>query len=128
MIDGLRLCIVGNEYGYFHRWGEVSKTFAYGNGTSDLKYSFGIVEFADRVVKVEVEDIVFVDDINKQLKNLNVKREYQDVSDPKERSRVYSKAFLSGLDFDGDFFEYDDKYYFVSIKDQIVKVLVDKGD
>lgn len=77
-----RLCIVGNEYAYFHTWEqfsqpifEVSMSIG-GAPTGVFSRVYGIVEFSDGVRRVEASDIYFCDNDNKALIDLNkMKRE-----------------------------------------------------
>lgn len=62
-----RLCKVRGEYGYFHTWEHYSKPlpespFIGGEPAGVLSQVFGIVEFKDRVHRVEPTSIEFVDD------------------------------------------------------------------
>lgn len=71
-----RLCMVGNEYGYFHTWENRSEPIPAspmigGAPAGVFSKTFGIVEFADGVRRVDPTDIFFCDDINETLKKLN---------------------------------------------------------
>lgn len=75
-----RLCIVGNEYGYFHVWEHFSQPLEAspligGAPAGVFSKIFGIVEFADGVRRVEVNDIYFCDNDNEALKDLNKMKE-----------------------------------------------------
>lgn len=58
----LRLCTVDKEAGYFHCWEHFSK-----QGISGVQ---GIVEFHDRVERVDPENIKFCDEENAYLQAL----------------------------------------------------------
>lgn len=71
-----RLCKVKGEYGYFHTWAHVSQPIEasplIGGAPAGLfSRVYGIVEFADNVRYVETRDIVFCDEDNGFLQNLN---------------------------------------------------------
>lgn len=79
----LRLVRVGNELGYFHCWEQyaqvcVSISDSMINSSPEGQYArtFGIVEFTNRVARVEPEIIAFVDDINADLWSMN--KHYQE--------------------------------------------------
>lgn len=65
--NGLRLCKVNKELGYFHYWEQ------YANATdSEGQYSrvFGIIEFDDRIERIDPSKIQFIDDTHNFLYNL----------------------------------------------------------
>lgn len=71
-----RLCEVKGETGYFHCWEQFSRPISESilrNGPPGGVFSkiFGIVEFTDRVERVEVENIKFVDEDNDFLNFLS---------------------------------------------------------
>lgn len=68
-----RLCFINNEIGYFHCWEQFSqlRTSSFGNG--EFKRIYGIVEFKNRVERVEIDDIKFVDEENAFLIGLQNK-------------------------------------------------------
>ena len=68
----LRLCKVSKELGYFHCWEQYSDVIAPGitvGSNSGGQYSriFGIVEFNDRIERVDPSKIQFVDETNNFL-------------------------------------------------------------
>lgn len=68
----LRLCKVGETLGYFHCWEQygdvISPGIAVGSHPGG-QYSrvFGIVEFDDRVTRIEPSKIKFIDDVHDYL-------------------------------------------------------------
>lgn len=67
-----RLCEVNGELGYFHCWEHYSKPMEAsplmgGAPAGVFSKVFGIVEFADRVARVDPTDIKFCDDENALL-------------------------------------------------------------
>lgn len=79
-----RLCIVGNEYGWFHVWEHFSQPLEAspligGAPAGVFSKIFGIVEFAGGVRRVEVNDIYFCDIDNEALKDLNKMKRENDV-------------------------------------------------
>lgn len=76
-----RLCIVGNEYGWFHVWEHFSQPLEAspligGAPAGVFSRVYGIVEFAGGVKRVEATDIYFCDNDNEALIDLNkMKRE-----------------------------------------------------
>lgn len=67
-----RLCTVLDELGYFHCWEQYSKPLEAsplmgGAPAGVFSKVFGIVEFADRVARVDPTDIKFCDDENALL-------------------------------------------------------------
>ena len=94
MQNELRLCKVGDEFGYFHKWdneeqlvvqpNKISRTRDYeliekimnksiipaDCGVTTIPKIVGIVEFADGVRTVDPHDIVFCDETNQTLKAL----------------------------------------------------------
>lgn len=72
-----RLCKVNGEYGYFHTWEYVTRTpkqrYFANNDVVNTSNLFGIVEFPDRVQRVDPEHIMFCDEDNEFLKNYNEK-------------------------------------------------------
>lgn len=72
----LRLCKVGDRYGYFHTWEHYSKPipadlFIGGAPAGVISLVHGVVEFEDHVERVDLHNIVFVDDQNQYLKWAN---------------------------------------------------------
>lgn len=60
----LRLCKVGKELGYFHCWeqyGDIS------NPSCQYSRVFGIVEFDERVSRIEPSKIKFIDGVHDYL-------------------------------------------------------------
>lgn len=81
-----RLCIVGNEYGWFHIWEYFSQPLEAnpligGAPAGVFSKIFGIVEFAGGVRRVEVNDIYFCDNDNEALKDLNKMKRENDVKE-----------------------------------------------
>lgn len=70
-----RLCKVGDELGYFHCWGQYASVVGPGSAIphpgGQHSRIFGIVEFTDRVERVNPEKIKFVDEENAFLTKLN---------------------------------------------------------
>lgn len=68
----LRLCKVGETLGYFHCWEQygdvISPGIAVGSHPGG-QYSrvFGIVEFDDRVMRIEPSKIKFIDEVHNYL-------------------------------------------------------------
>ena len=60
----LRLCKVGEELGYFHCWEQYGDVIYPGGQHSRL---FGIIEFDDRIERVDPSKIQFVDEIHNFL-------------------------------------------------------------
>lgn len=65
----LRLCKVGKELGYFHCWEQYGDVFSPGlmvGSHPGGQYSrvFGIIEFDDRIERVDPPEIQFVDEIH----------------------------------------------------------------
>lgn len=70
-----RLCTVRGELGYFHCWEHYSKPLEAsplmgGAPAGVFSKVFGIVEFADRVARVDPTDIKFCDDENAMLNQM----------------------------------------------------------
>lgn len=70
----LRLCKVGEELGYFHTWEHYAKPiepgFAIGSHPGgQLSICYGIVEFPDRVARIDPSKIVFCDEYNAVLQS-----------------------------------------------------------
>lgn len=68
----LRLCKVDDELGYFHCWEQYEEPVAPGisfNSHPGGQYSrvFGIIEFADRIERVDISAIKFVDETSAAL-------------------------------------------------------------
>lgn len=68
----LRNCRVGNELGYFHRWEHFAKPmepgFAVGSHPGgQFSKCYGIIEFSDRVERVDPTRIQFCDESNALL-------------------------------------------------------------
>ena len=75
-----RLCIVANEYGWFHVWELYSQPLEAspmigGAPAGVFSRIFGIVEFADGIRRVDPTDIYFCDEDNEALKELNKTKE-----------------------------------------------------
>lgn len=84
----LRLCKVGEEIGYFHTWEHYAKPiepgFAIGSHPGgQLSICYGVVEFPNRVTRVDPSKIIFCDDNNRYLNMLQ---------------RQYSKDLSQGYD------------------------------
>lgn len=74
--DNYRLVRVKDEIGYFHGW----ESYAYvvnagltvgSHPAGQISQTYGIIEFPDRVSRVDPGTIVFVDDINADLWSMN---------------------------------------------------------
>lgn len=68
----LRLCKVGGEFGYFHCWEQYGDVIFHGltvgsNPGGQYSRVFGIVEFDDRVMRIEPSKIKFVDGVHDYL-------------------------------------------------------------
>lgn len=68
-----RLCTVNGEHGYFHTWEHYSKPLAAsplvgGEPAGVFSKIYGIVEFKDRVRRIEPMNIIFCDEENAALK------------------------------------------------------------
>ena len=68
----LRLCKVGEELGYFHCWEQYGDVIFPGlmvgsNPGGQYSRVFGIVEFDDRVTRIEPSKIKFVDEVHDVL-------------------------------------------------------------
>lgn len=64
-----RLCKVGEEFGYFHCWEQYGDVISPGlmvgsNPGGQYSRVFGIVEFDDRVTRIEPSKIKFVDEVH----------------------------------------------------------------
>ena len=75
----LRLCKVNNELGYFHCWEQYSDVIAPGltvgsHPGGQYSRTFGIIEFYDRIERVDPLKIQFVDEINNYL---HIKNDYR---------------------------------------------------
>lgn len=73
---GTRLCKVDDEYGYFHTWEQYSipmpeSPLTGGAFVGVVAQVFGIVEFADRVRRVQPYNIIFCDEQSDALAQLN---------------------------------------------------------
>lgn len=66
----LRLCKIGKELGYFHCWEQYDDVSNPGGQYSRV---FGIVEFDDRIERVDPTKIQFIDETHNYL---HVKKEY----------------------------------------------------
>ena len=71
-----RLCKVGDEYGYFHTWEHYSMPIPEspligGAPAGVVSQVFGIVEFVDRVLRIQPYDIIFCDENNGTLARVN---------------------------------------------------------
>ena len=70
----LRLCKVGEEFGYFHweQYGDVIFPGLTVGSNPGGQYSrvFGVVEFADRVMRIEPSRIKFVDEVHDFLSDI----------------------------------------------------------
>lgn len=74
----LRLCKIGKEIGYFHCWEQygdvISPGIMVGSNQGDQYLRvFGIVEFDDRIKRVDPTKIQFIDDTHNYL---HIKKEY----------------------------------------------------
>lgn len=72
----LRLCKVGKELGYFHCWEQYANVIAPGLTIGSapggqISNVFGIVEFPDRIARIQPWEIKFVDDAHAMLIGLN---------------------------------------------------------
>lgn len=69
-----RLCQVGEKFGYFHVWEHHSKPLGASSMTGApagvFSKIYGIVEFADDVRRVDPADIVFCDEKNEMLSEM----------------------------------------------------------
>lgn len=70
-----RLCKVNGQYGYFHTWEQhsrmISKSRNDGKNIGNISSVFGIVELADKVIRVDPEYIIFCDEESEYLRGLN---------------------------------------------------------
>lgn len=69
----LRLCKIGKELGYFHCWGQYGDIIFPGimvgsNPGGQYSRVFGIVEFDDRIERVDPTKIQFVDETHNYLR------------------------------------------------------------
>ena len=69
----LRLCKVGEEFGYFHCWEQYGDVIFPGlmvgsNPGGQYSRVFGIVEFDDRVTRIEPSKIQFIDKAHDYLR------------------------------------------------------------
>lgn len=64
----LRLCKVGDEFGYFHCWEQHADVIPPKGQDSRV---FGIVEFCSRIERVDPSNIQFVDEDNQYLRALS---------------------------------------------------------
>lgn len=83
----LRLCKVGGQVGYFHCWEQYGDVIFPGltvgsNPGGQYSRVFGIVEFDDRVSRIEPSKIKFVDEVHDYL------RVYSKTNDRKENTDV----------------------------------------
>ena len=74
----LRLCKIGKELGYFHCWEQYGDVISPGmmvGSNPGVQYSrvFGIVEFDDRIERVDPTKIQFIDETHNYL---HIKKEY----------------------------------------------------
>ena len=81
---GLRLCKVGKELGYFHCWEQYGDVISPGlmvGSHPGGQYSrvFGIIEFDDRIERVDPPEIQFVDE------NHNFLHEYSEMITGKKK-------------------------------------------
>ena len=72
----LRLCKVAEEIGYFHCWEQYADVIAPGITIGSapggqISNVFGIVEFSDRVTRIEPWEIKFIDESHNMLVILN---------------------------------------------------------
>lgn len=72
----VRLCKVGGELGYFHTWEQFAKPIEAGltigsHPAGQLSSIFGIVEFQNRVARVDPEQIRFCDGLHYDLSKMN---------------------------------------------------------
>lgn len=72
----LRLCKVAEEIGYFHCWEQYADAIAPGLTIGSapggqISNIFGIVEFSDRVARIEPWEIKFIDESHNMLVILN---------------------------------------------------------
>ena len=68
----LRLCKVGEEFGYFHCWEQYGDVILPGltvgsNPGGQYSRVFGIVEFYDQIERVDPTKIQFVDETHERL-------------------------------------------------------------
>lgn len=85
--EELRLCKVGGQVGYFHCWEQYNDVIFPGltvgsNPGGQYSRVFGIVEFDDRVLRIEPSKIKFVDEVHDYL------RAYSKMNDRKENTDV----------------------------------------
>lgn len=75
-----RLCQVGEKFGYFHAWGEhyskplEASPLMGGAPAGVFSKMFGIVEFSDGVRRVDPSEIVFCDEENEILSEMEKMR------------------------------------------------------
>lgn len=77
-MDNVRLCSVNGEIGYFHCWEHFSEPMPAspivgGSPTGVMSKLFGIVEFHDRVSRVDPISIIFSDKFNNNLAMFNTR-------------------------------------------------------
>lgn len=66
-----RLCTVNGESGYFHHWGYYYSKYPLEVGPIEIPSGvYGIVEFADRVERVDPTNIKFCDEENAILNEM----------------------------------------------------------
>lgn len=66
----LRLCEVGGELGYFHCWEQYITTVGSTSGTQ-ISRVYAVIEFPNRVQRVDPIDMKFVDETNHFLGSMN---------------------------------------------------------
>lgn len=74
----LRLCKVGDELGYFHTWEHYAKPLEAsplrgGAPAGQFSKCYGVVEFSDRIERVDPTRIKFCDDNSRYLNMLQQK-------------------------------------------------------
>lgn len=81
-----RLCQVGEKLGYFHTWEYYSKPLGAsplmgGAPAGVFSKMFGIVEFLDGVRRVDPSEIVFCDEKNQMLSEMEKMRKEREAND-----------------------------------------------
>ena len=81
-----RLCQVGKKLGYFHTWEHYSKPLEAspmigGAPAGVFSKMFGIVEFLDGVKRVDPSEIVFCDEENQMLSEMEKTRKERESND-----------------------------------------------
>lgn len=94
----VRLCKVGDELGYFHTWEQFAKPIEAGltigsHPAGQFSSVFGIVEFQDRVERVDPGQIRFCDEMNHDLSRMN---ECLNWNPLEEKEPIYLRNHMNG--------------------------------